>query len=37
MASEQSLVFFALFAFWFLRFLGEQDRLDHGVDPTRGR
>ena len=25
MASEQSLVFFAVFAFWFLRFLGEQE------------
>jgi putative membrane protein len=28
MASEQAIVFFAVFAFWFLRFLDEQDRLD---------
>ena len=26
MASEQSVVFFALFAYWFIRFLQEQDR-----------
>jgi hypothetical protein len=26
MASEQAIVFFAIFAFWFLRFLGEQER-----------
>jgi cytochrome c oxidase assembly factor CtaG len=30
MASEQALVFFAVFAFWFLRFLAEQDR--HELD-----
>jgi cytochrome c oxidase assembly factor CtaG len=28
MAAEQSVVFFAVFAFWFLRFLGEQERLE---------
>jgi putative membrane protein len=28
MAAEQSVVFFAVFAYWFLRFLGEQERLD---------
>ena len=28
MAAEQSLVFFAVCAFWFLRFLREQERLD---------
>lgn len=28
MASEQALVFFAVFAFWFVRFLSEQDRDD---------
>jgi hypothetical protein len=26
MAGEQSLVFFAVFALWFLRFLTEQER-----------
>ncbi len=31
MASEQSLVFFAVFAYWFLRFLLEQDREQVGV------
>ena len=28
MATEQSLVFFCVFAFWFLRFLSEQERAD---------
>ena len=28
MAAEQSLVFFAVFAYWFLRFLAEQERLE---------
>jgi len=28
MASEQSVVFFAFFAYWFIRFLHEQDRHD---------
>jgi cytochrome c oxidase assembly factor CtaG len=28
MAGEQSVVFFAVFAFWFLRFLSEQERLE---------
>jgi putative membrane protein len=28
MAGEQSLVFFAVFAFWFARFLAEQERLE---------
>ena len=28
MAGEQSLVFFVVFAFWFLRFLAEQERLE---------
>jgi cytochrome c oxidase assembly factor CtaG len=28
MAAEQSVVFFAVFAYWFLRFLGEQEQLD---------
>ena len=28
MAAEQSVVFFAVFAFWFLRFLSEQERLE---------
>ena len=28
MAGEQSLVFFAVFAFWFTRFLSEQERLE---------
>ena len=28
MAAEQSVVFFAVFAYWFLRFLGEQERLE---------
>ncbi len=40
MASEQSVVFFAIFAFWFVRFLHEQDahELDavSGVDRRRG-
>jgi cytochrome c oxidase assembly factor CtaG len=33
MASEQAAVFFAVFAFWFLRFLGEQERLDAADRP----
>ena len=28
MAAEQSLVFFAVFAYWFLRFLAEQERVE---------
>ena len=28
MAAEQSVVFFAVFAYWFLRFLAEQERLE---------
>lgn len=28
MAAEQSLLFFGVFSYWFLRFLGEQERLD---------
>jgi putative membrane protein len=28
MAGEQSIVFFAVFAYWFLRFLAEQERLE---------
>jgi cytochrome c oxidase assembly factor CtaG len=28
MAAEQSVVFFAVFAYWFVRFLGEQERLE---------
>jgi cytochrome c oxidase assembly factor CtaG len=28
MAAEQSVVFFGVFAYWFLRFLGEQERLE---------
>jgi cytochrome c oxidase assembly factor CtaG len=28
MAAEQSIVFFAVFAYWFLRFLAEQERLE---------
>ena len=28
MATEQALVFFVVFALWFLRFLGEQEQLD---------
>lgn len=31
MAAEQSVVFFAVFAFWFLRFLSEQERADEEV------
>ena len=34
MSVEQATVFFAVFAFWFLRFLDEQDRAE-GVDPPR--
>lgn len=34
MASEQSIVFFAIFAYWFVRFLHEQDR--HDLDPVKG-
>ena len=29
MASEQSIVFFAIFAYWFIRFLYEEDREEH--------
>jgi cytochrome c oxidase assembly factor CtaG len=36
MAAEQSLVFFAVFAFWFLRFLSEQERLEDAVDRAAG-
>mgnify|MGYP007017205629 CR=1 FL=1 len=28
MAAEQSVVFFAVFAYWFLRFLAEQEELE---------
>ncbi len=28
MASEQAIVFFAIFAFWFARFLADEDRVD---------
>ena len=28
MAAEQSIVFFAVFAFWFFRFLAEQERIE---------
>jgi len=28
MAGEQSVVFFCVFAFWFLRFLSEQEALE---------
>jgi cytochrome c oxidase assembly factor CtaG len=28
MASEQALVFFAIFAYWFARFLADEDRID---------
>ena len=28
MAGEQSVVFFVVFAFWFMRFLAEQERLE---------
>ena len=28
MAGEQSVVFFVVFAFWFIRFLAEQERLE---------
>ena len=28
MAAEQSVVFFAVFAYWFLRFLAEQEQLE---------
>ena len=28
MAAEQSVVFFAVFAFWFLRFLSEQEHVE---------
>jgi cytochrome c oxidase assembly factor CtaG len=28
MAAEQSLVFFAVFAYWFMRFLSEQERIE---------
>jgi cytochrome c oxidase assembly factor CtaG len=32
MAAEQSIVFFAVFAFWFVRFLAAEDRVDR--DPV---
>ena len=32
MAAEQSVVFFAVFAYWFLRFLSEQERLEEDGD-----
>ena len=28
MAGEQSIVFFAAFAYWFLRFLSEQEHVE---------
>jgi cytochrome c oxidase assembly factor CtaG len=31
MAAEQSVVFFVVFAYWFLRFLSEQERIDEEV------
>jgi putative membrane protein len=31
MAAEQSIVFFAVFAYWFLRFLSEQERVEQEV------
>jgi cytochrome c oxidase assembly factor CtaG len=31
MAAEQSIVFFAVFAYWFLRFLAEQERVEEEV------
>ena len=31
MAAEQSVVFFAVFAYWFLRFLAEQERMEEDV------
>ena len=31
MAGEQSVVFFAVFAYWFLRFLSEQERAEEEV------
>ena len=31
MAAEQSIVFFAVFAYWFLRFLSEQERAEEEV------
>jgi cytochrome c oxidase assembly factor CtaG len=31
MAAEQSVVFFVVFAYWFLRFLAEQERVDEDV------
>jgi cytochrome c oxidase assembly factor CtaG len=34
MASEQALVFFAVFAYWFWRFLSEQDVDDVGAAPS---
>lgn len=34
MAGEQSLVFFFVFAFWFLRFLAEEERADASHDPS---
>jgi cytochrome c oxidase assembly factor CtaG len=38
MATEQSIVFFAIFAYWFFRFLQEEDALDaNGIDRGSGR
>ena len=31
MAAEQSIVFFVVFAYWFLRFLSEQERVEEEV------
>ena len=31
MAAEQSVVFFAVFAYWFLRFLAEQERIEEDL------
>ena len=28
MAAEQSIIFFGVFAYWFLRFLSEQEQLE---------
>ena len=35
MAAEQSVVFFAVFAYWFLRFLSEQERLEEEANSAR--
>ena len=34
MASEQAVVFFAVFAYWFLRFLAEQEQLETPRAPS---